>query len=97
MITGIPTDDKKTVSEVFGRAEFFAIFVDGKSEPEFIDGTTSQEHGAGTAAVSLLVNRCVERICAPKLGPKAEEALRLAKIDIKTVSPGTELTKAAMA
>lgn len=97
MITGIPTDDKKTVSEVFGRAEFFAIFKDGQSEPEFIEGTARLEHGAGTGAVSLLVNRGVERVCAPKLGPKADEALKLAKIDVKIVSPGMELAKAAMA
>ncbi|HOX92273.1 MAG TPA: NifB/NifX family molybdenum-iron cluster-binding protein [Spirochaetales bacterium] len=94
MIIAIPTDDKKTVSSVFGRAEFFALYKDGQSEPEFVSGTEGAEHGAGTGAVSMLVSKGVTRVVAPQLGPKAADSLKVASVEVRIAAAGTELAQA---
>ncbi|OHD18084.1 MAG: hypothetical protein A2087_12705 [Spirochaetes bacterium GWD1_61_31] len=95
MIIAIPTDDKLTVSKVFGRAAWFALFRAADAAPEFIVGNADSEHGAGTSAVAKLVELGVTEVCAPELGPKAYDALAAAAIPATIVKAGTPLAQAA--
>lgn len=89
MIRAIATDDKRTVSAVFGRARYFAIFKGDGSEPIFLEGSYDAEHGAGTGAASLLAEQGVEEAIGPEFGPKAQEALIRAGIALTIAKPGT--------
>lgn len=94
MIIAIPTDDKLTVSKVFGRAQYFAIYRKSEDQAEFVEGTSHAEHGAGTGAVSKLAELGVEKIYAPEIGPKAQEALALTNIIVKKAPAGISLEQA---
>ncbi|HPE36057.1 MAG TPA: NifB/NifX family molybdenum-iron cluster-binding protein [Spirochaetales bacterium] len=89
----IPTDDKSTVSKVFGRATWFALVKDGGVE--FLSGTSANEHGAGTGAVSLLADRGVDEVVAAEVGPKARDSLVAAGIAITLVRAGTPISDIA--
>lgn len=91
----IPTDDGITVSAVFGRAASFAIYDSTDAAPAIIanEGAAS-EHGAGTGAAAFLVERGVQTLLAPEVGPKAMEALKAAGIRIQAAPAGAELGNA---
>jgi len=93
---GLPTDDDKTVGKVFGRAKSFAIYdnVDGSLTILANEGANS-EHGAGTGAVAFLVERGIDAVVAPELGPKATETLKAAGVRIESAKAGTVLGEAA--
>jgi len=94
MIIAMATDDKQTVSAVFGRAGYFALYKDGQNQPEFIVGSASAEHGAGTGAVSRLAELGVNMVYAAELGPKAKDSLAAAKISVTIVPAGSPLAQA---
>ncbi len=94
MIRAIPTDDKQTVSKVFGRATYFALSRGAGAELEFLEGTSNAEHGAGTGAAALLAGKGVTEVLGAEFGPKANEALMGAGIAITIVKAGTSLAEA---
>jgi predicted Fe-Mo cluster-binding NifX family protein len=89
MIRAIATDDKLTVSKVFGRARYFAIFNGSDAEPLFLEGTFATEHGAGTGAASLLAEHGVQEAIGSEFGPKAQGALIDAGIALTIAKAGT--------
>jgi len=91
MIKAIPTDDKQTVSKVFGRAKWFALYKDGSKEAEFLDGSGNAEHGAGTGAAASLIEKAVQQVFAAEVGPKAYDALVAGGVHISIVKAGTAL------
>jgi predicted Fe-Mo cluster-binding NifX family protein len=92
MTYGIPTNDGKTVSAVFGRAKSFAIFENEDANYIIVPNEGYQtEHGAGTGAVSLLVQKGITTVIAPEIGPKATQALEAAGISIKNAEAGIPL------
>lgn len=94
MKLAIPTDDKSTVSSVFGRATYFAIYSAPDQEAQFQAGTGAAEHGAGTAAVGSLSQLGVSQVCCAELGPKASEAMVAAGINWTIVRAGESLEAA---
>jgi len=92
---GIPTDDGKTVSSVFGRAKSFAIYDDETRELAILDNEgVDSEHGAGTGAAACLAEKGVGIVLAPEVGPKAAQALEVAGIEIRNVQAGDALESA---
>jgi predicted Fe-Mo cluster-binding NifX family protein len=70
----------------FGRARFFVV-VDGEGGlVRVIDNRGSDElpHGAGTAAVEAMVRSGVTTVLTGQVGPRAEQGLRAAGIDVRT-------------
>lgn len=70
----------------FGRARFY-ILVEGNSQAvEVIDnrGTDDLPHGAGIAAVETMVRHGVATVLTGQVGPKAEQGLRAAGIEVRT-------------
>jgi predicted Fe-Mo cluster-binding NifX family protein len=91
---GIPTDDGKTVSSVFGRAKSFAIYDDTDSSLAVLaNGGANSEHGAGTGAAAFLAEKGVGVVMAPEVGPKAETALKAGGIRIEYADEGMEVSK----
>lgn len=92
---GIPTDDGKTVSSVFGRAKSFAIY--DEAVPGFAivenEGANS-EHGADTGAAAFLAEKGVGMVLAPEVGPNAAEALKAGGIETRSASAGMDLNAA---
>jgi predicted Fe-Mo cluster-binding NifX family protein len=69
----------------FGRARFYLV-VDGDTQGvEVIDnqGTDDMPHGAGIAAVETMVRRGVATVLTGHVGPKAEQGLRAAGIEVR--------------
>ncbi len=98
MKIAMPTDDGKTVGNVFGRAKSFAIYdSEDKSLVVVPNEGVNAEHGAGTGAASFLAEKGVAGVAAPELGPKAAAALASARITYKPAAAGTELEKAGAA
>lgn len=86
---GIPTDDGKKVSAVFGRAKSFAIYDDATRELAIMENEgANSEHGAGTGAAAFLVEKGVRIVLAPEVGPKASAALKTAGIEIQDAYAG---------
>lgn len=84
----ISANDGSLDSEVdprFGRARFFIITDGNGSLVEVIDNRGSDDlpHGAGTAAVEAVVRRGVKTVLTGQVGPRAEEGLRAAGIDVR--------------
>lgn len=91
----LPTDDGSTVGSAFGRAASFAIYNTKDSSMTIMKNTgTAAEHGAGTGAVAFLVDKAVNAVIAPEIGPKAAEALRIAGIRIESAPAGMALRSA---
>ncbi len=70
----------------FGRARFFLV-ADGRGERvDVVDNRGSDElpHGAGTAAVAAMIRRGVTTVLTGQVGPRAEEGLRAAGIQVRT-------------
>lgn len=92
---GIPTNDGKTVSSIFGRANSFAIYDTDTAELKLLPNQgIGAEHGAGTGAASFLAEQGVAKVLAPEVGPKALAALNAAGIKVAHVDAGTDILKA---
>ena len=89
---GIPTDDGRTVSAVFGRARSFAIYDEGMPGFSIVENEgANSEHGAGTGAAAFLAEKGVGIVLAPEIGPKAAEALKAGGIETRSAMAGLEL------
>jgi predicted Fe-Mo cluster-binding NifX family protein len=85
-----PTLDSD-IDQRFGRARFF-IVLEGDGEAfEVIDNQGAGElpHGAGIATVERLVRGGVTAVITGEVGPKAEQGLRAAGIEVRTGATGT--------
>jgi predicted Fe-Mo cluster-binding NifX family protein len=74
----------------FGRARFF-IIVDGTTGAvDVIDNAAATElpHGAGIAAVETMVRRGVATVVTGEVGPKAEQGLQAAGIEVRRGATG---------
>lgn len=92
MKLGIPTDDGKTVSGIFGRANSFAVYDTDTAELIVLANEgIGAEHGAGTGAASFLAEQGVSKVLAPELGPKALSALSSAGVAVARVEAGTKI------
>jgi len=71
--------DKSPVSELdqrFGRCSWFLISDDSGEVGEVLENMGKEDaHGAGTGVVKFLANHDVDTIVAPRLGPKAFQAI----------------------
>lgn len=91
----IPTQDKKTVSEVFGRCRFFAQLDDTANSMEFHDNPGHAfAHGAGLQAASFVVNQRADVLLTYDLGPKAQEVFKGQPLSIFHVSKEVSLKEA---
>jgi predicted Fe-Mo cluster-binding NifX family protein len=92
---GIPTNDGKTVSSIFGRANSFAVYNTDTAELIVLANEgIGAEHGAGTGAASFLAEQGVSKVLAPEVGPKALSALSTAGITVVRVDAGTDILQA---
>ncbi|MBN2874628.1 MAG: hypothetical protein JXM71_05995 [Spirochaetales bacterium] len=95
MIVAVPTDDKKVVSTIFGKAAWFALFDDAGGCLQYIRGLPGAETDAGLGAVTLLAEHGVTELHAADVGMKAGEALIAAGISTMLVRAGTPLQEAS--
>lgn len=78
MIIAVPTNDKKTVSDVFGRAGFFALYDTEKKEITYLDNSANAAlpGGAGINAGSMLLENNISKIVTIDFGPKAKDVMK---------------------
>ena len=89
---GIPTDDGRTVSAVFGRARSFAIYDEALPGFSVVENEgANSEHGAGTGAAAFLADKGVGVVLAPEVGPNAAEALKAGGIETRSARVGMDL------
>ena len=77
--------------ERFGRCSHFAIFdmVSG-TWSFFVNPARGEEHGAGIAAARCLIDRGVDVVIGPPLGPNAAGVLREASIAFHPLPAGSD-------
>lgn len=81
LVTSQGPDANAHADDRFGRAPFFAIFVD-EDEPHIIKNPgCNADHGAAVAAVKTLTQQDVDVVLTGHLGPNASLALKQAGID----------------
>jgi len=91
----IPTQDKKTVSEVFGRCLFFALQEESTHSMDYHDNPGHTfAHGAGLQAASFVVNQRADILLTFDLGPKAQEVFKGQPLEIYHVSKEVSLNEA---
>jgi predicted Fe-Mo cluster-binding NifX family protein len=75
----------------FGRARFFVVIRGDDQAVEVLDNTGTDElsHGAGVAAVETMVRHGVTTVLTGQVGPKADQALRAAGIEVVTGISGS--------
>jgi predicted Fe-Mo cluster-binding NifX family protein len=82
----IPIDKKDgdaKISPVLGRAKYFAIYNTESKEIEYVKNPgTTQARGAGSAAARTIVELQVDKVITTHVGPNAQGALEVAKIEI---------------
>lgn len=90
MKIAIPTVDKKTVAENFGRAAVFAVYDTDTQRFDFIDNSVNlnASQGAGIQSSTELVNRGVEVVLSSNIGPKAFGVFESAKIKCYIANSG---------
>ncbi len=83
---------KEALDERFGRAKGFFLIDNESGQTHFLDNGVNTEaaHGAGTAAVQMLVNAGVGVLLTGRVGPKAGDALKAAGVTV--VEIGAECT-----
>jgi predicted Fe-Mo cluster-binding NifX family protein len=90
----VPANDESGLSALmdprFGRAQCFLV-VDvesGEVVQTINNDTASSAHGAGIGAAGLIARAGVDVVVAGRFGPKAEQALRAAGIELRTAPEG---------
>lgn len=79
-----------TVSEVFGRCKFFALYDTSSKDLSFIDNPGfSQQRGAGIAAAQTLIQNKVIQVYCGNIGPNAEIAVSGGNISVNIVKDKT--------
>ncbi len=82
------------MSEVFGRAKFFAIYDDEAKEFKFHENPGStQARGAGMTAGQFAIDNDVKVAILPQIGPNADTVLSQAGIDVRQVSDKDKTVK----
>ena len=72
---------QSAVSTVFGRCTYFALIEDSAGEIQFVQNEAIHEnHGAGIAAAQSMLDRQIDVLIAPPLGPKANQVLQNSNI-----------------
>lgn len=81
----IPVNDHNencSVSDVFGRCEFFAFYNSDTKEFEYVKNEAKDAPGgAGIKAANIVVSNKADVIIAPRIGEKAMNVLNIAKIE----------------
>ncbi|MBN1501371.1 MAG: NifB/NifX family molybdenum-iron cluster-binding protein [Spirochaetes bacterium] len=93
MRIAIPTSDRKTVCEHFGRAGYFAVIDSNEKEFTFIDNqiNLNAAQGAGIQSSTALINDGVKTVLSPHIGPKAYDVLKSANVKMFLINE-TDLT-----
>lgn len=83
MKSAIPTNDKINISNIFGRAEYFAIF-DENGMIEIIDNreNAALPGGAGINTTLNLLKHNINRIITIDFGPKAKDTLKGKDVEV---------------
>jgi predicted Fe-Mo cluster-binding NifX family protein len=83
---GIPvstSNENPIMFERFGRASFFCIYeTEDDSAVVIRNPAVEARGGAGLKAVEFLIEKHIEAVIVPQLGPNADRALRAAQISI---------------
>lgn len=74
-------EDQKTVCESFGRAPFFCIFEDGKTEFA-ANPAADAEGGAGPKAAQAVLDSGADILLTVRCGQNAAEVLKMGEIKI---------------
>ncbi len=84
MKIAIPTNDRKTVYDQFGRAQYFAIYDTDAKTYTYIDNSKNHNaaQGAGIQAATDIVHHGTNALITSHLGPKAFELIRAAGIKV---------------
>ncbi len=85
------TEMSSPVDDRFGRAAYFIIGDTESNNHEVLENSANvaAAHGAGTGTAQELVSRNVKVVVAGKFGPKAEQVLSAAGIDMVSFTGGT--------
>jgi predicted Fe-Mo cluster-binding NifX family protein len=99
MKIAIPSSNKFKVAEHFGRAQLFAVFNSENKSFEYMDNKTNLNaaQGAGIQSATSLVNKGVEIILSPRIGPKAFDVLKSANIKMYLISGSDSTVERALA
>ena len=78
------------VSNIFGRAKYFALYDTESKELTFMDNPgASQPRGAGVAAVQAVADKGAKKVIAGHVGPNAAQALESNGIEFSPVGDKT--------
>jgi len=82
----IPMNEKNKdakIASILGRAKYFAIYDTEKEELNFLDNPGAKEtRGAGNLAARKIGELGVDKIITIHIGPNAENALKVADVEI---------------
>ncbi len=80
----IPTNDRKTIYDQFGRAQYFAVYDTDAKTYTYIDNSKNHNaaQGAGIQAATDIVNHGTNALITSHLGPKAFDVIRSAGIKV---------------
>jgi predicted Fe-Mo cluster-binding NifX family protein len=76
MKIAISTDDKQTISNIFGRAKFILIYENKQLVKTIKNPFLYGGGGAGIGMAKLIEKENVNKVVGGKFGPKVEEALK---------------------
>lgn len=86
MIIAVPVDEKNIKSRVcvsFGRTPYFLIYDTDSKEDKILDNSAAASAGgAGIKAAQLIADNKANILLTPRLGEKAADVLKAAKIAI---------------
>ena len=83
----IPTNDKISVSDVFGRCKFLAIINQETNTVEYIDNSNNMlSHGAGLQTASLVLKNNADVLITYDLGPKANDVFKESSLTIYKIT-----------
>ena len=83
------------VDSRFGRCPYFLIVDTKTGKFDVVENSASRSaHGAGIAAVQLVVDQGVQAVIVGNLGPKAREVLQKSKVRIFEGNDGVRIADA---
>ncbi len=84
MIIGIPTNDGKMISNVFGRCEKIAIYDTSANKLEIFDNSENAKlpGGAGINTSAAFLQHNVNKIVTIDFGPKAKDVFKDKPVEI---------------
>jgi predicted Fe-Mo cluster-binding NifX family protein len=101
MKVAIPVEDKNmksSISEHFGRTEYFLIYDMNSKEENFVKNTAANSSGgAGIEAAQIVLDQRIDTLIVPRLGNNAGEVLKKENIKLfKNESNSIETTLKAL-